>query len=228
MPHSARHRAARRAGVWLLLTAAATAIMVVARVSSDTDQATIAESLRSVVENRELFGLTALARLASGVTLLVAGWYMLKAGASHGHGANAAAAYLFMVSGGLTVVSGAAATVIALHPSLDAGVEAPAVAEAAYHVRWVMGKAGFSVAGIALVFAAFAQWSSGSIVRYVAPISAVLGFAMQFIWWDAATVVHRAVGMLFLAWVVVVGAALIRGALDARASNDGDAAAASG
>ena len=37
---------------------------------------------------------------------------------------------------------------------------------------------------------------------------------MLFIWWDAATVVHRAVGILFLVWLLAVGTALVRRSAD--------------
>ena len=33
---------------------------------------------------------------------------------------------------------------------------------------------------------------------------------MLFIWWDAATAVHRAVGILFLIWLLAVGATLAK------------------
>ena len=69
-------RMVRCGGAMLLLTAAATAVMVYARVASDADQGTLLESLRSVVENREMYGLFSAARVTSGVTLMVAGWFL--------------------------------------------------------------------------------------------------------------------------------------------------------
>ena len=69
---------AARGGVLLLLTAVATVVMVYARVASDTDQATLSESLRAVAENPAMYGLFGVARLVSGITLLAAGWFLLR------------------------------------------------------------------------------------------------------------------------------------------------------
>ena len=74
----------RRAGVLLLLTAAATAVMVVLRVAGDTDQATLIESLRAIAEDRGLFGAGGAARFVSGVTLLAAALALSRMGTSVG------------------------------------------------------------------------------------------------------------------------------------------------
>ena len=46
-------------------------------------------------------------------------------------------------------------------------------------------------------------------MRATAVVDAVLGVAMLFIWLDAATVVHRATGIAFLIWLIVVGLWLV-------------------
>ena len=108
-----RRSSAKWAGVLLLLTAAATAVMVFARVAADVDEPTMAESLRAIPESRALFSLSAVARLVSGVTLIAAGWYLLRARSSPASWTTAPAAYLLCMSGVCTTVSGAAAIILA-------------------------------------------------------------------------------------------------------------------
>lgn len=55
----------------MLLSAAATAAMVAARIASDTDQTTLAESLRAVEDSRALYGVAGFARFLSGAALLL-------------------------------------------------------------------------------------------------------------------------------------------------------------
>ena len=199
------------AGVLLLLTAAATAVMVFARVAADADEPTMAESLRAIPDSRALFSLSAVARLVSGVTLIAASWYLLRARSSPGSWTTAPAAYLLCLSGVCTAVSGAAAIILAAGASTG---EPPAILESAYHARWVMGKVGFSIAGLALVAGFRPQWGITGSPRFLAVASAVLGAGMLFIWWDAATVVHRAVGILFLVWLLAVGTTLAKRTAD--------------
>ena len=143
-----RRSSAKWVGALLLLTAAATAVMVFARVAADVDEPTMAESLRAIPESRALFSLSAVARLVSGVTLLAAAWYLLRARSSPASWTTAPAAYLLCLSGVCTTVSGAAAIIMAAGASTG---EPTALLESAYHARWVMGKVGFSLAGLALV-----------------------------------------------------------------------------
>ena len=181
--------------------------MVVARVSADVDEPTMAESLQAIPDSRTLFSLAAFARLLSGLTLLAAGWFLLRTRSSSASWTTAPVAYLLCLSGVCTTLSGVAAIVMAAGASTG---EQPAFLELAYHVRWAMGKVGFSLAGLALVVAVRPQWAITASPRFLAVTSAVLGAAMLFIWWDAATVVHRAVGILFLIWLLAVGTTLAK------------------
>ena len=203
--------AAKWAGVLLLLTAAATAVMVFARVSADVDEPTMAESLRAIPDSRALFSVSAVARLVSGVTLIAAAWYLLRTRSSSASWTTSPAASLLCLSGVCTTLSGAAAIVMATGASTG---EQPAFLELAYHVRWATGKIGFSLAGLTLVAGVRPQWAITGSPRFLAVASAVLGAGMLFIWWDAATVVHRAVGILFLFWLLAVGTALARRSAD--------------
>ncbi|MDE2787139.1 MAG: hypothetical protein OXL37_10795 [Chloroflexota bacterium] len=48
----------------------------------------------------------------------------------------------------------------------------------------------------------------------MAPGSVVLGVAMQFIWLDAASIVHPIVGGLFFLWLLVIGTMLATGRVE--------------
>ncbi len=205
----------------LLLTAAATVVMVFARVASDTDQETMLESLRAVDENRTMYGLSGIARLLSGLTLLGAGWLLLHTWIIRDRWATPVVPYLFVLSGAATVASGAGAILVAAHPLPEAVFAAgastaptPTTVEVGFDLRWIAGKAGFTAAGAALVVAAFYQWRVGGALRKVSPVSAVLGVAMQLIWLDAASFMHPVVGTAFFLWLMVIGTMLATGRVE--------------
>ena len=83
-----------------------------------------------------------------------------------------------------------------------------------YHLRWITGKIGFAAAGLALIVAARYQWQVGGTLRKVAPVSAILGVAMQFIWVDSATILHPIIGTLFFIWLLVIGTMLSTGRVE--------------
>ena len=78
-------------------------------------------------------------------------------------------------------------------------------------LRWLTGKIGYALAGLALIMAARYQWKVGGTLRKIAPASAVIGLIMQFVWIDAATIVHPIAGVAFMAWLLVVGSMLATG-----------------
>ena len=116
-------RSARTAGALLLLTAAATVVMVYARVSADADQPTLVESLRAIAENRAMYGASATARFVSGIALLAAAWYLSRTWIIRDGLGTALVPYLLAVSGIVTAVSGACAGVLAVYqmPEADRG-----------------------------------------------------------------------------------------------------------
>lgn len=209
-------KAARRAGLLLLLTAGVTAVMVAARVAADADLDTMLESLRAVADSRTPYTISGVARLLSGVTLAAAGWYLLRTWIISGRFATPLVPYLFVISGAFTLVSGAAAMVIGLYPSLDTLPDSgpSALLEAVYHVRWFAGKVGFSAVGVALLIAARFQWKVGQTLRKVSPVSALLGLAIQLIWLDAANFLHPIIGTVFFFWLLVIGTMLSTGRVE--------------
>ena len=68
--------------------------------------------------------------------------------------------------------------------------------------------------GLALILAAPYQWKAGGTLRYIAVASAVIGIAMQFIWIDAATIIHRVSGVAVFIWLLIIGAMLLTGRIE--------------
>lgn len=208
-------RMARLGGLLLLITAIATAVMVYGRVASGADQATLLESLAAVAENRPLYGLFGAVRLVSGLTLLAAGWFLLRTWIIRDRWATPWVPYLFIISGVCNAVSGVCALFIAEQADV-AGASVTGVNNIVVvdNLRWIVGKVGFTAAGLALLVAAWFQWQVGGALRKVAPASVVLGVAMQFIWLDAASIVHPIVGGLFFLWLLVIGTMLATGRVE--------------
>ena len=215
---------ARAAGALLLLTAAATVVMVYARVSADADQPTLVESLRAIAESRSMYGVSAAARFVSGIALLAAAWYLSRTWIIREGLGTPLVPYLLAASGIFTAASGACAGVLAVYQMPEATAaaggfatfEAPAALEATAALRWLTGKIGFAAAGIALLVAARYQWRVGGALRRIAPASAVIGIAMQLIWIDGATIMHRIGGTAFFLWLVVIGTMLFTGLVERR------------
>lgn len=205
---------ARIAGALLLLTALATAVAVIGRVAADADQATLAESLVSISEARKLYGLGGAARLISGVTLLAAAWYLSRTWIIRERLGTPLVPLLLAVSGAFTAVSGACAVLLAVSAPDVAAVSVDSLMENSELLRWLTGKIGFAAAGLALIVAARYQWKVGGALRYIAPASLVIGIVMQFIWFDAVTLLHRISGVAFLVWLIAVGGMLFTGRVE--------------
>ncbi len=204
-----RDPAARAAGWLLVMTAVATAVMVVGRVAADADEPTLIDTLTALASGRAAYTLSGAARLVSGVTLLAAAWYLSRTWIIRSRLGTPLVPGLFAASGVFTAVSGALAIALATLASdaVRLGALSPtfARAETVSDLRWMTGKIGFAIAGLALVLASHYQWKVGGVLRYVAPASAALGIAMQFIWVDSATVAHRTIGSAFFLWLVAIG-----------------------
>ena len=206
--------AARSAGVFLLLTALATAISVQTRLLADADQPTLAESLLAIIANREYYAAGGVARLASGLALLAAAWFLWRAMADYHRPAVGLAAGFLGGSGLITAVSGACAVAIAasLPTAAAAGDGLPNLKLLA-DARWFTGTLGFTLAGLGLIALGPAQWRVGGRLKISAVADVIIGVAMLFIWFDAATVMHRVSGVAFLLWLIVSGVWLVAGLL---------------
>ena len=198
--------AARTAGKLLLLSAAGSVVMVAARVGADADQATLTESLRAIADSRPVYTINGVARLVAGLALVAGGLYLLKAWAVSGRPVTSVFSYLLSASGAITVLSGVCTIILAAYAP-----ESTAFVENVSDARWVTGKIGFTIAGLASLLAAKYQWQVGGIFRKVSPASAIIGVAMQFTWVDASTIMHPIIGAAFLLWLIAVGAMLASG-----------------
>ncbi len=202
-----QRRAGNRAGTFLLLTAAANVVMVFTRVMADADQPTLAESLAAIAESRAMYGMTGAARLISGVLLVGAALYLWKAWAAP-FGRAQLAAILLAASGAITAVSGAGALVLAAVAEASASVDE--TVETVAYLRQLTGNLGFATAGIGLVAVALRRPLPADPHLLFPMASLAIGIAMQFIWLDAATLVHRVVGVAFFGWLLASGIDLLR------------------
>lgn len=206
------------AGIFLLITAAATVVMVVARVAADADHPNLAASLVLIAENRAMYGLSGAARLLSGVTLLAAAVYLLQTWIIRERLGTPLVPALFAVSGIITALSGALAVVLAatVPEVTDPNIRIPLAQsnEVIADAREITGKLGFALMGLALIVAARYQWKAGGPLRYMSVPSAAIGIAMQLIWIDAATVMHRASGVAVFFWLLIIGAMLVTGRIE--------------
>ena len=204
----------RTAGILLLLTALATAISVPARLSAGADLPTPEESLAAIGAASVAYGIGGAARLVGGLALLAASVPIWRAMGQYHPSAITGASVLLAVSGIASAVSGVAA--ISLSALAPGGMGAAEVAvgqteDTLFAIRSFAGTLGFTLAGLGLVAMAPALWWMGGLMRGSAPVAAILGVAMLFIWVDAATVVHRITGIGFLIWLIVAGLWLAAG-----------------
>ena len=208
------------AGIFLLLTAAATVVMVLARIAADADHPSLAKSMVAIANNRAMYGLSGAARLLSGVTLMAAAWYLLRTWIIRERLGTQLVPALFAASGIITMLSGSLAIVLAatvpdwpnttttIFTAVDSSTETIDL------FRWLTGKIGFTLMGLALLVAAPYQWKAGGLLRYISVVTAAIGIAMQFIWLDAATIMHRISGIGIFIWLVVIGIMLLTGRIE--------------
>ncbi len=206
----------RLAGIFLLLTAAATAIMVPTRIMADADQPTLRLALEAIDENTLAYTYSAVARIASGIFLVAAAGLLRSVTTPYYPGPAKLAMTALSLSGVITVVSGVCAIILTnIGPSAIAFDDARLfeLASRLDTARWITGKAGFSLAGLGLIALAPVQWRVGGLLKGSALADVVIGVVMLFIWVDAATVMHRISGVAFLAWLIVSGLWLVAGLL---------------
>ena len=174
--------------------------------------------MAAIAENRAMYGLSGAARLLSGVTLMAAAWYLLQTWIIRERLATPLVPALFAASGIITALSGVLALVLAAtapeFTDPNRGILLSQSTEITADLRWFTGKLGFTLMGLGLMVAAPYQWKAGGILRYVAVASAAIGIAMLFIWFDAATIMHRVSGNAVFIWLLVIGAMLLTGRIE--------------
>ena len=212
-----RDPAARKAGILLLIAALASLIAVAGRVGAGADQPSLVESVTAISNNRALFGAGGAGRFVSGVALIAAAWFLLRTWIIRQRLGTPFVPVLFIASGIFMTISGASAVVLAASVAESQNVvdaSADTSIETLAFIRWSAGKIGFAAAGIALIIAARFQWKVGGALRRIAPITAIQGIAMQFIWIDSATITHPIIGAIFFVWLVAIGGMLATGRVE--------------
>ncbi len=206
------------AGIFLIITAAATVLMVVTRVAADADHPSLHNTMVAIAENRAMYSLSGAARLLSGVTLMAAAMYLLQTWVIRERLGTPLVPVLFAVSGIITGVSGALAIVLAATAAEltdpNIGILLSRSTEVTADLRWITGKVGFTLMGLALIVAARYQWKAGGALRYMSIPSAVIGISMQLIWIDAATIMHRVSGVAVFVWLLAISVMLITGRIE--------------
>ena len=215
---------ARTAGILLLLTALATGISVATRLAGSQEPPPDSPLYVPVILDTNLYAVAGAARVLSGLALLALAilcWRRpMPANCATPMGMAVA---LLGISGIVTAASGACMLALAAAvpataagstplPPLAAAGAIPGWAEPLNEARSITGKAGFTLAGLALIALAPAQWRiGGRMLQTGAVASALFGIAMLFIWVDAATVMHRISGIAFLLWLLGYGGGLTIG-----------------
>lgn len=209
--------AARTAGALLVLTAAATIVAVITRVSAGADQPTLAESLVAVAESRGLYAAGGAARLVSAITLIAAAWFLSRTWIIREGWGSSLVPVIFAASAALTAISGicSVSLAVAAPTGADPSTFEPATStETLDLLRWLTGKVGFTLAGLALIVAARQQWKGGGMLRRMSPVSGLIGLAMLFIWIDSATFMHPINGSAFVLWLFLIGGMLLSGRVE--------------
>lgn len=217
--------AARIAGLSLLLTAVATAIMVPTRLMADADQPTLLATLQAIDDNTPAYTYSAVARIASGIFLVFAAVMLRGAFIPHHPLAARLAITALSVSGLVTLASGVCAIVLTTIGPIAISFDDAGLLQWATRMdaaRAITGKVGFTLAGLGLIALGPVQWRVGGLLKVSAVADVIIGIAMLFIWVDAATVMHRVSGVAFLAWLVVSGIWLVAGSLKPATVGVGD------
>lgn len=204
---------ARSAGLLLLLTAVATAVSVMTRLSGSGEPLENAPVQLPIILDTGQYAISAVARLVSGFALVAAAACLRLSLRSRQPVAAGIAATILELSGAATALSGAA--MLALAVELPQSGAASAVSLTAWDspgwvapvdgARWIAGTVGFFLAGLGLIALGPVQWRMGGVLKIFALAGVIIGIAMLFIWVDAATVVHRISGIAFLIWLIVTG-----------------------
>ena len=134
------------------------------------------------------------------MTLIAGAWFLWHTRFMRRRVGTLLVTLLLAASGLFTAVSGLCAMALAQVAAEPAAAEPAArddsAAELVAELRWISGKIGFTLAGLALLATAVRQWRVGGSLRRLAPCSAFVGLAMQLIWVPAATLLYRFTGPL--------------------------------
>ena len=207
--------AIRISGLLLLLTAAATAVSVMTRLSSSMEPFPDSPIQLPIILDTAQYSVAGAARVISGLGLLAAAVFLRMTLNDRQPVAVGIVAALLVLSGTATAISGAAMLALATGLPEVAASRVYVYPETAWdyqvwidpvnQARWIAGKVGFTLAGLGLIALGPVQWRIGGLLKIAAVADVIIGVAMLFIWVDAATVMHRVSGIAFLVWLIVSG-----------------------
>ncbi len=206
--------AARISAALLILSSIAMGLMVVTRLAADADQPTIEEAMLMISSNNGMYIMSGASRVASAIFLLAAVpflWWVIR---QRRQMVANTIAVLFSASALFTIVSGAYAIGIGSslrgesHDYRSASTPSTInddlkLIETFDDIKSVTGKAGFTLAGMAIIAFAMIRRRAGASMKWLALIDAAIGIGMLFIWVDAATVLHRVTGAAFFLWLIL-------------------------
>ena len=215
--------AIRISGLLLLLTAIATAVSVLTRLSSSMEPLADNPIQLPIILDTGQYAVAGAARVISGLGLLAAAIFLWLTLNDRQPVAAGIVAALLVLSGTATAISGAAMLALAAGLPEVAASRVYVYPETAWEyqvwidpvnqARWIAGKVGFMLAGLGLIALGPVQWRIGGLLKVSAVADVIIGVAMLFIWVDAATVMHRVSGIAFLVWLIVSGVWLAAGLL---------------
>ena len=214
---------ARAAGLLLLLTAIATAVSVLTRLNSSEEPLAGSPIQVPIILDTGQYAVAGAARVLSGLALLAAAMFLWRSLPDQTRTADIAAR-LLEASGVATAASGACMLALAIMVPEGGPINALThVTPTAWGIidwigsvdlcRWIAGKVGFTLAGLGLIALGPVQWRMGGLLKISAVADVIIGVAMLFIWVDAATVMHRVSGIVFLLWLIISGVWLVAGLL---------------
>ena len=171
-------------------------------------QPTLEETFRASDQNSTWFNWHGTARIWFWAMLLNSQYFIGSALAS-GRGFGSGLAKACLALGGIAFI--ASGVITTLLPSLivfDAALGS-ADPEQYYYYQVLAGNIGNSLISLALVLLGSTQWRSGGMMKPLALSGTIIGVALILVWWDAATMLHRASGAGFIIWLVVTALVLI-------------------
>ena len=196
--------APRMTGILTVITAAAIIVGVFARVAAGGDADTLRESLQAIAANRAPYSIYGALTLLSGIAMMGAAWLIASASAFRALTSLPIVPLIFGVAGAIYVLSGASAVFLAsVAPNMAQGGMAS-------QIREISATAAFIVSGWGLIASGFYQWKAGPPLKFMAPVSVIIGALMQVMLVRLATsegiaFYDQIIGLLFVIWLFIAG-----------------------
>ncbi len=191
----------------LILAALAAVVMVWTRLQADFDQPTIEQSFRAIDDNSVWVTFHGAARIWLGAFLISSQSMIgLMLVSNHRRAFNLGRVLLSL--GGIAFIMSGVITV--MMPGAVAFGEVFGIDGESYHsYRQIAGNIGSSFIGLALIAMVPIQWRTGGVTKTTAILGIIAGVGMLLVWWDAASLMHRITGAVFLIWLVTTAAAMM-------------------